>query len=145
MLKPTGFNVLVKPVPVKKKSSGGIIIAHENEKMAQNAVQIGIVVAVGPDAWKGGEHTGEPWAKVGDLVYYPRYSAGSSEDPYTGEELMLLVDEDIKMLVSEGENPQFDVPEFEFIVPEDKLSEKQKREVLLEERRQEHLKRQESN
>ena len=139
MLKPTGHRVLVKQCPVKKMSSGGIIIAHDDEKISQNAVQIGVVVAVGPQAWHDfeTEHDKEPWAKVGDLVYFPRYSGGSCEDPYTGDEYLVLNDKDIMIHVSPGENLDVELPEFEFIVKEEKMTEKQKKEVLLAERRAE--------
>ena len=120
MMNPTGHHVLVKQAPIKKKA-GSIIIAHDDEKLAQNAQQIGKIVAIGPQAWEafGPNYSGRPWAEVGDLVYFPRYAGGVVEDPYTGEYFVLMTDEDIKIIVQEGKNPKVELPEFEFILRED--------------------------
>jgi len=130
MLNPTAHHVLVKQCPIKRKF-GSIIVQHEDEKLAQNAQQIGKIVAIGPNSWEafGPDWKGRPWAKVGDLVYFPRFCGGKVEDPFTGEEFILMSDEDVKVICTDGPNPKVELPEFEFILTEDNMSEAQAKEV----------------
>jgi co-chaperonin GroES (HSP10) len=64
----------------------------------------GTLAAIGPQAWKafGPNFTGEPWANVGDRVYFAQYSGKIVKDPDTGEEYKLMNDEDITAVVAAG-------------------------------------------
>lgn len=99
MIEPAGYRILVKPDPIEEVSKGGIhIVVTERERVMEKAAQIyGTLVAVGPTAWK---EQGTPWAKVGDRVAYSRYGGKFIKDPETGEEFVLLNDEDITAIVS---------------------------------------------
>lgn len=92
-----GFRVVVKPDPIEEKTQGGIVLAI-NEKMEKNACTSGVVVSVGPEAFRAynkaaGFAQYVPWVKVGDRISYAKY-AGKWVD-FEGEELLVLNDEDI--------------------------------------------------
>jgi co-chaperonin GroES (HSP10) len=74
---------------------------------------MGVIVAIGPDCWEafrkvdstGNEVNGKPWASVGDYVLYAKYAGKNVIDPFTPEDkdLIILNDEDIIAIVTEGE------------------------------------------
>lgn len=89
---PVGHRVLVKPLPLEKQSKGGIILSHDERK--EKAQVRGTVVSIGPTAWKAFDN-GEPWAAVGDEVWFAQYGGYLVRDPETDEEYRLLNDEDV--------------------------------------------------
>lgn len=97
MPKAVGFRVLVKPDDVIKTSAGGIAIVT-NERLERGATTTGIVVDVGPEAFRafnkaaGVEYT--PWVQPGDHIFYAKY-AGKGIDDTDGTPLLFLNDEDI--------------------------------------------------
>ena len=101
MLEPAGGRVLIKPDSVEKVSEGGIIMAVD-ERVEKQGIRVGIVKSVGKTAWSW-TTTGEPWAKVGDKVYYARHSGTFITDPTdeAKEEYILVNDEDITMIITE--------------------------------------------
>lgn len=94
MIKPVGYRVLIKPDKVEEKSKGGIIINTIDAKREQAAQVIGEVVAVGDYCWTEYE---APWAKVGDKVYYQKYSGMSLPND---QDHILLNDTDITGVVT---------------------------------------------
>lgn len=101
MIKPVGHRVLVE-VKVKKESKGGIVIVTD-EKAARVHMETGILRAVGPNAWKAFDG-GEPWAKVGDHVYFSKFGGKMVKDPNSDSdesEFFILNDEDILGLIEE--------------------------------------------
>lgn len=106
VMRPCGHKVLVKPDPVEKTSAGGIIL-QQDEKLARAMQQWGTIVAIGPDAWKafrkldqnGKEVNGQPWAKVGDRVFYSRNAARLVNHPKTDELFGLMNDGDIAIVL----------------------------------------------
>ncbi|WGH25109.1 MAG: co-chaperone GroES [Candidatus Shikimatogenerans bostrichidophilus] len=64
-VKPLHDRVIIKPLPVKDKTSAGIIIPDT----AKDKPQKGIVVAVGP-----GKKNYSMTVKIGDKVLYGKYS-----------------------------------------------------------------------
>ena len=101
MLKPFLFRVIVKrhsledADPVYKSArQAGIEIAKTQEKFrAEQSVDKGIVVAIGPTAFK--EWTQDEVVKVGDEVYFARHAGKVVEDPETSELFLVLNDEDL--------------------------------------------------
>lgn len=95
-IKAVAFRVLVRPKKFEKISKGGILLDAVDEKMENNAQIAGQIVDIGPDVYAAFK-TKEPFAglKVGDMIYYPRYAGKWVPDHTTGEELLLLNDEDI--------------------------------------------------
>lgn len=108
-LKAVGHKIIVKPDQVAKEHEvkGTNIKLHlaVDEKLYQGAQVKGTLVDVGPSAWKafGKDFEGEPWAKVGDQVYYSKYAGKSIEDPEDVDTLYLvMLDEDVNALVVSG-------------------------------------------
>lgn len=99
MVIPTGSRILVKPDPVETKTASGIVLALD-EKLEAAASVTGTLIAVGPLAWKEFvdgtfKHVYEPFAKIGDKIQYKRYTGVSVKDPDTGEEFILMNDNDV--------------------------------------------------
>ena len=93
-----GHRVIVKPDAVEEVSKGGIIVAAGKDKERQQQAQItGVIVDIGPTAWKAFDD-GEPWAQVGDRVYFAKYGGYVIEDD--GEQYRLLNDEDVTARIS---------------------------------------------
>jgi co-chaperonin GroES (HSP10) len=116
MFKPCGHRLVIQRDPVEETygDSGIIIHANENQQKLDAAnCQMGVIVAIGPDCWEafrkvdstGNEVNGKPWASVGDYVLYAKYAGKNVIDPFTPEDkdLIILNDEDIIAIVTEGE------------------------------------------
>lgn len=105
MITPTGHRVLIKPDEIEEVSEGGIVLTHTDQaKKLEEAGQVfGTIKAIGFQAWKafGKDHSGEPWAKVGDRVLFSKYSGFYLEDPADGENYKIVNDEDIVAVITE--------------------------------------------
>ena len=116
---PKGDRVLVKPDVIEETTPGGIVIPNEHRDKHQLAQMAGVLVAIGPDAWKDrvtdiervidGELRlverrtmgySEPFAQVGDRVCFAQYN-GRNFEGEDGVQYRLLNDEDITATVSE--------------------------------------------
>lgn len=91
-LKALGHRILLK-VTIDKVTESGIVLAID-EKLHRTVMEEGVIVDIGPNAWKAFDG-GEPWAKVNDRVIYSKYGGKFVVDPLTGEEYMVINDEDI--------------------------------------------------
>jgi co-chaperonin GroES (HSP10) len=98
MLKPIYKRLLVRLEPIETKSAGGIILAKD-ERREKNGAEKGIIVELSSDCFQ--EHEGLP--KVGDQVYFAKYAGKFVVDPDTGEELVLLNDEDVVAIIYRNE------------------------------------------
>lgn len=92
---PVGHHLVVEPITLPEKSKGGIIVQHKGsewDKLAKASRMIGTIVAIGPQCWKAhaaslldvspaGSDTLEPWAKVGDVIFYNRHAGKFMFDP----------------------------------------------------------------
>ena len=90
---PTGGHLLVLPEKVEEKTKGGIYLPETSREKEQLAATIGLLVAVGPSAWKDLDD-GTPWANVGDKISYSRY-AGVSMTGQDEEVYVLINDNDV--------------------------------------------------
>ncbi len=75
--RPYGPRVLVQFKLVRKKSSGGIILAEDTRDIQRENTVLAKVVGLGPIAYCNRE-SGQPWpeghwAKVGDIVTVPKW------------------------------------------------------------------------
>lgn len=99
MLKAIAFRIVVKPDAVKKeeKTLSGIVIASvDTDHDKKGATIRGTIVDIGPDAWKAYRPSQEfAGLKVGDVVYYAKYSGKLIKETDEGEEFLVLNDEDV--------------------------------------------------
>jgi co-chaperonin GroES (HSP10) len=86
----------------RAKASGIIIAEHEDTKRAQAGVDKGIVVAIGPTAYR--DFNTEVPIKVGDTVAFARFSGKTITDPEDEEEYVALNDEDLVAVLTENKN-----------------------------------------
>lgn len=101
MIKPVGHRVLVEVV-MEKTSKGGIVL-YTDERSERIHMEHGYLRAIGPNAWKAFDD-GEPWAQVGDHVYFSKFGGKMVKDPYNPSEnsnWFILNDEDILGIVEE--------------------------------------------
>ena len=91
---PTGWRILVLPHRGKGKTKGGVILSDKTVEETQIATNVGLVLAVGPDAYNDKERfPNGPWCKEKDWVIFARY-AGSRLN-IEGGELRILNDDEI--------------------------------------------------
>lgn len=99
---PTGHHCLVKPDKVEEKTAGGLWKPDQAIQKQRGNMQIGTIVALGPQCFKAFDD-GEPWAAVEDRVVYAKYGGkvfNYLEEKDTEEHaLRLLNDEDILLVI----------------------------------------------
>jgi len=92
--KPTGWRLLVLPHRGQGKTKGGVILSDQTVEETQVATNVGLVLAIGPDAYNDKERfPNGPWCKKDDWVIFARY-AGSRLN-IEGGELRILNDDEI--------------------------------------------------
>lgn len=90
---PFGSYVIVRPRDVVKKV-GSILIAISDEERVRGAMTEGVVVAIGPLAFKDEMNpSGEPWYKNGDRVIFVKY--GGKFITYDNELYIIFRYEDV--------------------------------------------------
>lgn len=107
--RPVGNQILVQLRTVRKKSSGGIILAEETKEFNQGNTQVARLVKVGQiafrhresgEAWKEGA-----WAEVGDVVIMPKYGGFRFEIPLPDRDekaiFALFNDYEVKLVVED--------------------------------------------
>jgi co-chaperonin GroES (HSP10) len=105
-IKPCGHRLVVKPYKfdevdeISKKHLEFLkqleVVGTETRNDA--SVDKGIVISVGPTAWK--DYGGEPWAKVGDEVIYAKFAGKIVKDG--DDNVVILNDEDIVAVTKEA-------------------------------------------
>jgi len=108
---PLGHLVMVHIEPVSTTTESGLHVLDKKEaQRIEDGSQIGHVVVLGPDAYKGfGD--GSPWVKEGDLVYFKRYAGieyrqvikRPGQVDKVGELYRLMNDDDIFAIFPETE------------------------------------------
>lgn len=78
---------------VKAKQLGLHIPEMDDRKRAQAGVDKGVVVSIGPTAFR--DFGAESPIKVGDYIAYARFAGKLLTDPATEEDFVILNDEDI--------------------------------------------------
>ena len=98
--KPTGWRILVLPFKMEEKTKGGLIMNETTLEKQQVGSQVGNVLAMGPETYKGKrfENSG-PWCKVGDWVVFARYAG--SRIQIEGGEVRLLNDDEVLATVKD--------------------------------------------
>jgi len=91
---PTGWRILVLPHRGQGKTKGGVLLSDKTVEETQIATNVGLVLAIGPDAYNDKERfPNGPWCKKKDWVIFARY-AGSRLN-IEGGELRILNDDEI--------------------------------------------------
>jgi len=109
-IKAVGHRVIVKADPIEQMSKGGIVLNVDTKKESA-AAQRGTVFDVGGMAWKNdlygyGKPGWEPWCKIGDRVFFPRYGGKlicTNDGPHVADEdreyIIVVNDEDIQAVI----------------------------------------------
>jgi co-chaperonin GroES (HSP10) len=107
MIKPAGHRLVVKPFKqeevdevLKAAKKFGFEIVNENKKREDASVDQGVVLAIGPTAWQ--DFKSEPWCKKGDTILFAKFSGKFVTDPETNEDVVILNDEDVVAVITEG-------------------------------------------
>ena len=96
----TGFHILVRPVSVKAKTKGGIILPDSTKDDIAYLTTVGRVIALGDLAYDDkGKFPKGPWCKVGDYICYGKHSGVKMK--YRGVKLLLLFDDQVIMTVDD--------------------------------------------
>lgn len=97
-----GYHILVRPVSIKAKTKGGIILPDSTKSDMAYLTTVGRVLKVGNLAYADDKFRGRAWCKEGDFVCYGKHSG--SKFMYKGVQLLLLFDDDIKMVVEDSKD-----------------------------------------
>jgi co-chaperonin GroES (HSP10) len=109
---PTGHTILVKPcladdveedADTYKQKGGSIVIPKDVAKRfarEQKSQQKGKVIAIGMIAYSDWNN-GELWCDVGDYVYFTRHAGNWLTDEKSGEDFILMSDNDVNGVVSD--------------------------------------------
>lgn len=89
------FRVLLKPDDVEETTKAGIHIVMD-KKLERNDQSLGTVLDIGEDAFAAFRPTREyAGLEIGDRVFYAKRAGKWCKDPKSGEELLMVNDEDI--------------------------------------------------
>lgn len=113
MIKPCGHRLVVKPYKqeevddiLKAATESGFLkdfqIINSNKKREDASVDKGIVLAIGPTAWKNDSFGHDPWCKVGDEILFAKFAGKVVQDPDTLHDVFILNDEDVVAVVKEA-------------------------------------------
>lgn len=97
-----GYHILVRPVSVKSATKGGILLPDSTKSDMAYLTTVGRVLKVGDLAYKDEKFANGPWCKEGDFVCYGKHTG--SKFFYKGINLLLLFDDDIKMVVEDAKD-----------------------------------------
>ena len=103
-----GFHVLVRPVSVKEKTKGGIIIPNSTKEDMSYLTTIGKVIKVGELAYNDTDKFPKgPWCKEGDYICYAKHAGQKIQ--YKNVKMLLLYDDQVIMKV---QDPKYLDPTF---------------------------------
>ncbi len=91
-----GWFILVRPLPIRTKTKGGIITPDSYRDDMGLLTTAGKVLKVGQSAYKSKDFD-LPWCREGDYISYPKY--GGAKMTYMGVKLLLLEDRDVQMVL----------------------------------------------
>jgi co-chaperonin GroES (HSP10) len=106
MLVPVGHRILVEQEQFdetdevfKSAKAIGLILAKDPNTRYQESVDVGVIRAIGKDAWKD---LGQDWAAVGDKIYFAKHAGKKVEDPDNKDKLyVILNDDDVCAIIRE--------------------------------------------
>lgn len=97
-----GVGILVRPVPTRRKSAGGILIPDSVRADMEYLNTVGRVLSLGELAFKDEDiYRNGPWVKPGDYVVYAKYAG--SKIWWKGVKLILIKAASIELVVDKPE------------------------------------------
>jgi len=103
-----GFHVLVRPVSVKEKTKGGILIPNSTKEDMSYLTTVGKVIKIGNLAYNDKDKFPKgPWCKEGDYICYAKHAGQKIQ--YKEIKMILLYDDQVIMKV---EDPKYLDPTF---------------------------------
>ena len=103
-----GFHVLVRPVSVKEKTKGGIILPNSTKEDMSYLTTVGKVIKIGNLAYNDTDKFPKgPWCKEGDYICYAKHAGQKIQ--YKEVKMILLYDDQVIMKV---QDPKFLDPTF---------------------------------
>ena len=103
-----GFHVLVRPVSIKEKTKGGILLPNSTKDDMSYLTTIGEVIKIGDLAYNDNEKFPKgPWGQLGDYVCYAKHAGQKIQ--YKNVKMILLYDDQVIMKV---QDPKFLDPTF---------------------------------
>ena len=98
-----GYHILVRPVSIKSKTKGGLLLPDSVKDDVAYLTTVGKVLAVGDLAYKDEDKfPNGKWCDIGDYVCYARHAGQKLY--YKGVRLLLLFDDQIMMKVDDPTN-----------------------------------------
>ena len=98
-----GYHILVRPVSIKSKTKGGLLLPDSVKDDVAYLTTVGKVLAIGDLSYKDKDKfPNGKWCDVGDYVCYARHAGQKLY--YKGVRLLLLFDDQIMMKVDEPTN-----------------------------------------
>lgn len=92
-----GYKILVAMPDVSEKTKGGLYMPEELKDREKAAAIIGLVMAMGLDAYADKDRTSHRWCEVGDWVIFRAYSG--TRFKVDGQEYRLINDDSVEAVV----------------------------------------------
>ena len=103
-----GFHVLVRPVTIKEKTKGGILLPNSTKEDMSYLTTVGKVIKMGNLAYNDKDKfTKGPWCKEGDYICYAKHAGQKIQDKNV--KMILLYDDQVIMKV---QDPKYLDPTF---------------------------------
>ena len=103
-----GFHVLVRPVSVKEKTKGGILLPNSTKEDMSYLTTVGKVIKIGNLAYNDKDKFPKgPWCKEGDYICYAKHAGQKIQ--YKEVKMILLYDDQVIMKV---QDPKYLDPTF---------------------------------
>lgn len=100
-LQVVGHRIMLEPVDIQRKTDWDFVLDVGDDWKREKAATIkGRIVGIGETAWMGFADN-RPWAKLGDVVYFAKYSGKFIK--HQGVEYVIINDEDVQCIVEEEE------------------------------------------
>ena len=98
MPKICGYMMLVKPINVEEKTSGGIYIPDQTKSALNHLMSVGKVIKQGPECYKNQDGSPrEQWCKEGDWVVWKKLSGINFE--YQTQKFKIINDDEVIMVL----------------------------------------------
>ncbi len=97
---PVGYRLLIAIPEKEEKTDGGILLPEDMRKREEAASMVGMVLKIGPDAYKDTERfPNGPWCKEGDFILMRSYSGTRIE--IHGQEFRVINDDSVEAVVED--------------------------------------------